>query len=188
MTRSPDDPNDPAERGEPGGEQGSGRKLDEDAAWREIIAHYADPSTIEFPEAERMPDPDSPAEPVETAEPDPRVDAPDTSEPSADERLRGLFHPTWDDEEPQRLPDDEEHFVPPPPPPIPRAEPRRRLAWIGLFGSPLLMLLTVIFGWSLPGWVMFWLAVGFAGGFVYLVATMPNRRPDDDSGDDGAVL
>src|SRR4051794_38952462 len=39
--------------------------------------------------------------------------------------------------------DVEEHYVPPPPPPLPQVEPRRRLAWIGLFGTPVLALAMV---------------------------------------------
>jgi hypothetical protein len=35
---------------------------------------------------------------------------------------------------------------------------------------------------------MLGLAAGFVGGFVYLIATMPNRRPGDGSGGDGAVV
>ena len=84
--------------------------------------------------------------------------------------------------------DDEGHFVPPPPPPLPVLEPRRKLAWFGLFGAPTLMLLAVIFGWTLPGWVGSLLVGSFVGGFVYLVATMQRRRPGDWSGDDGAVV
>ena len=71
---------------------------------------------------------------------------------------------------------------------MPVLDPRRRLAWAGLFGSPVIMLLVVVLGWRLPDWAMFGLSVAFAGGFVYLVATMSNRRPGDGPGDDGAVV
>ena len=84
--------------------------------------------------------------------------------------------------------DEEGHFVPPTPPPLPTLEPRRKLAWIGMFGAPTVMLLAVVFGWQLPGWVGTLLVGSFVGGFVYLVATMPRRRPGDWSGDDGAVV
>ncbi|HZJ06963.1 MAG TPA: hypothetical protein VFD59_16030, partial [Nocardioidaceae bacterium] len=83
---------------------------------------------------------------------------------------------------------DEGHFVPPEPPPLPPIDPRRKLAWIGLFGAPVLMLTAVVLGWGYPGWVTATLVTGFVGGFGYLVATMPRRRPDDWSGDDGAVV
>ena len=78
--------------------------------------------------------------------------------------------------------------MPPDPPPLPPVEPRRKLAWIGLFGGPALMLLAVVLGVHFPGWLMTLLVGGFVGGFVYLVATMPRTRPGDDSGDDGAIV
>ena len=80
---------------------------------------------------------------------------------------------------------EEEHFVPPEPPPVPRATPARRLAWLGLFVPPLVMLAAVAFGWVLPDWASMLLVSGFVGGFVFLVATMPRDRRD---GDDGAVV
>src|ERR1700712_270712 len=40
---------------------------------------------------------------------------------------------------------EEEHFVPPEPPPVPRPTPARRLAWLGLFLPPLVMLAAVAF-------------------------------------------
>lgn len=84
--------------------------------------------------------------------------------------------------------DVEEHYVPPPPPPLPQVEPRRRLAWIGLFGTPVLALVMVAFGVQVSGWIGFLMAAAFVGGFSYLVATMGSSPPDDWSGDDGAVL
>jgi hypothetical protein len=80
---------------------------------------------------------------------------------------------------------EEEHFVPPEPPPVPRGTPARRLAWLGLFVPPLVMLAAVAFGWVLADWVSILLVMGFVGGFVFLVATMPRDRRD---GDDGAVV
>jgi hypothetical protein len=85
-------------------------------------------------------------------------------------------------------PDDEEHFVPPPPPPLPKVEPRRKLAWIGLFGAPALALVLMVLGQAVPGWVELGLVAAFVGGFGYLVATMGSSPPDPWSGDDGAVL
>lgn len=173
MTRTPDDPNDPADGGARGRDEGARGKLDEDAAWREIISHYGDEPVVDELSSE-----DSQAGEEPPAAP---------PEPPSDERLRGLFRPAWDDPlQTGATWEDEGHFVPPDPPPMPVLDPRRRAAWAGLFGSPLLMLVSVVLGLTLPHWVMFFLAVSFAGGFVYLVATMPNRR--DGSGDDGAVV
>ena len=42
MTDTPDEPDQPADGGSASGGQGPRRKLDEDAAWRDIVAHYGD--------------------------------------------------------------------------------------------------------------------------------------------------
>jgi hypothetical protein len=179
MTHTPDEPNDPIEGGSSGRDEGAGRKLDEDAAWRDIVEHYGDRAEID-------PDPGvGSTEAVEPVEPDPVVEPVE----DRDERLRGLFRPSWNDPlDTEATWEDEGHFVPPSPPPTPVLDPRRRAAWAGLFGSPLVMLVAVVLGWRLPDWLMLGLAAGFVGGFVYLIATMPNRRPGDGSGDDGAVV
>jgi hypothetical protein len=192
MTQEPDrnTPEDPNEGS--GGSGEVGRKLDEDAAWRSIIENYGDEPSIEdlyaSPSVEPPPstepgspgDPESPSvEPgsssVEPVEPDPRFKA---------------FERRWEPE-PQHTEatwDNEGHFVPPEPPPMPKLEPRRKLAWIGLFGGPVLMLIAVVFGWRFPEWFSFLVVAGFLGGFGYLVATMPRTRGEDDSGDNGAVV
>jgi hypothetical protein len=84
--------------------------------------------------------------------------------------------------------EDEGHFVPPAPPPLPSVEPRRRIAWIGLLGSPVVGLLLVVLQVAIPRWVSSFLVCAFVGGFCYLVATMGQPPADDWSGDDGAVL
>lgn len=92
-------------------------------------------------------------------------------------------------QDPQPEPvDEDEHFVPPEPPPLPHLDPRRKLAWFGLVGCPLVMLVGAILGVPYPGWLALLMAFAFIGGFVYLVATMPRRRNDEWDGDDGAVL
>ena len=166
MTQNPDG-NNPEDNPEGAASEG-GRKLDEDAAWRSIIEHYGDRADIsDLPPEEPSP----PVEPVET----PRFT---------------VFERRWEPEplNTEATWDNEGHFVPPVPPPIPKLEPRRKLAWIGLFGAPLLMLVAVVFGWSYPSWVGFLLIAGFLGGFGYLVATMPQTRGEDGSGDNGAVV
>jgi hypothetical protein len=181
MTHTPDEPNDPVEGGSSGRDQGAGRKLDEDAAWRDIVEHYGDRAEIEPDPGAGSPESASPA----AADPDPVVEPGE----DRDERLRGLFRPSWNDPlDTEATWEDEGHFVPPSPPPTPVLDPRRRAAWVGLFGSPLVMLVAVVLGWRLPDWLMLGLAAGFVGGFVYLIATMPNRRPGDGSGGDGAVV
>lgn len=143
--------------------------LDIDAAFAEIVAHWepSPPSTDDD-------GPDPTAERVVIWDPFP---APEV-------RPRGTTGP-----EGQPQPEDEEeHFIPPPPPPLPKVDPRRRLAWMGLFGAPLLGLLLLVLGIVAPGWVEVGLVAAFVGGFGYLVATMGSSPPDPWSGDDGAVL
>lgn len=91
-----------------------------------------------------------------------------------------------DDGEPEPAPDPEDRFIPPPPPPLPRPEPRRLLAWLGLFGVPAFVLVSVVAGLSLPQWLGLILMGWFVGGFIFLVASM--RPGERDGYDDGAVL
>jgi hypothetical protein len=85
------------------------------------------------------------------------------------------------DEEP------EEGFVPAPPPPLPVLEPWQQLAWVGVVGGPLLLLVAVLFSISLPTWMTLLAVGGFIGGFVTLVARMDSGDTDDDPGN-GAVV
>jgi hypothetical protein len=168
MTHQPDD-RPPEEPQGSSGVEGEG-KYDEDALWAEIIANYGD-----RPEMGSAEEPAEPREPRRTKNVFDRSFIEATTQPAQE-----LNSPaSWDDEG---------HFVPPPPPPLPAVEPRRKAAWIGLFGAPALMLLGIVLGWTFPSWVSALLVAGFVGGFVYLVATMPRHRPDDWSGDDGAVV
>ena len=81
---------------------------------------------------------------------------------------------------------DEERFEPPPPPPLPRVTPDRFVAWSGVFGSPLVLLVALVLGVSLPSWLGYLLVTGFVGGFGYLVYRMP--RGPRDPWDDGAQV
>jgi len=182
MTHHPDDPFwekhpdgvDHSEPDPPTGDSGAEGAYDEDAIWREIIENYGDRPTLG----------DSPlVEPVETERP---PVAPVESEPIAPRNLFDTSH--LDSMNSEASWEDEGHFVPPEPPPLPRLDPRRKLAWGGLFGAPVLLLLAVVFGWIYPTWLVAMLVAAFVGGFVYLVATMPGGRHDDWSGDDGAVV
>jgi hypothetical protein len=80
----------------------------------------------------------------------------------------------------------EERFVPEPPPPLPQLPPYKVIAWAGLIGGPLLLLLSAFFSYALPGWASALAVIGFVGGFVTLVATMGDG--DDWDPDDGAVV
>lgn len=131
---------------------------DEDEAWRQIVANYGDAPSVE----------DVPRSEPQEVEAEPRV------EPAAEPAPASF---PWEDEG---------RFVPPPAPPIPRPEPRRALAWSGLFGAPLVLLVALIFGIYLPGWMSLVLVGGFVGGFLYLVSTMPTEPRDP--GDDGSRI
>jgi hypothetical protein len=143
-------------------------KLDVDAAWRSIVENYGEPAVLDEP-TDSSPPPDVLPE----------------------QQTFTVFDRVWD--EPMQTPadpaswSDEAHYVPPEPPPLPEIEPRRKLAWIGLFGSPLMLVAAVVFGWAYPEWFTMILVGAFVGGFGYLVGTM-GQRHGDDSGDDGAVV
>jgi hypothetical protein len=76
----------------------------------------------------------------------------------------------------------DDSFVPPPLPPPPVIAPERRLAWVGLVASPLLLVLCAVIDYRLPSVLTGGLIVAFLGSFGYLVATMSQdpRDPDDD--------
>jgi hypothetical protein len=133
-------------------------KPSDDATWREIVANYG----------ERVLGPEDEARVTEQqTEPEARP-----VEPDPHPELVDIGH--------------EERFVPPPPPPLPRVPKDRLAAWLGVFVSPLLLLVATVLRIPLPTFVA-WLLVGaFLGGFGYLVAQMP-RGPRDPF-DDGAVL
>ena len=77
-----------------------------------------------------------------------------------------------------------DRFVPPMPPPVPHPPPVRFTAWVGLFGAPAVLLVALVLGLSLPGWLGYLLVGSFIGGFLYLVFHM--QREPRDPGDDGA--
>ncbi|WP_418956606.1 hypothetical protein [Streptomyces tritici] len=81
--------------------------------------------------------------------------------------------------------DDEGHFVPPEPPPLPEADATTKFAWLGVIGSPVLMLLAVLFQWEMTWWLTTVCVVGFLGGFATLVARMKHDDEDDDHDDPG---
>ncbi|MFF4094150.1 hypothetical protein ACFYYY_09905 [Streptomyces sp. NPDC001834] len=178
---------------------GDGR-LDEDAAWRAIVAGYG----------EEPPDPPG-ARPFRSVEDlagleDDRSGVLDLDKgidkkaPRPPERPLGssvvfapgvggprdheLAKPKDDD-----LDDtDEGHFVPPEPPPLPEADVTAKFAWVAVVGGPVLMLLAVLLRWEITWWLGTLCVGGFVGGFITLVARMGD---DDEDGDDpgrGAVV
>ncbi len=141
---------------------------DFEAAFRSIVENYGDRPAVPTPEPEAS----AAAEPTDDAT-DPPVVSP------------GLFRLAGEAEAPPPA-EHQDHFVPPEPPPVPWPEPKRGLAWLALFGSPVIMLATLLLSIAVPSWVTSMLGFTFIGGFVYLVATM--RRGPSDGWDDGARL
>ena len=175
--------------------------LDIDAAFAEIIAQWEPDEASRWPEpGEETSDasdtrtaPDTAPDTDTDRGTDPGTDTgPDAVRPGegGDDGLRRLFTPAWTPEPSAELEpeEDEEHFVPPPPPPLPTLEPRRRAAWTALIGTPMVALVLLVAGVTLPEWMAVGLVLAFVGGFGYLVATMGSSPPDDWSGDDGARL
>jgi hypothetical protein len=92
----------------------------------------------------------------------------------------------WDQGPAATEPVDDGDYLPPEPPPIPHGDPVSRFAWLGAVGGPILMLLTALL--NLPSILAAAGLTAFVVGFGVLVARMPNRAPQDDGWDDGAVL
>jgi hypothetical protein len=133
----------------------------DDDVWRAIIDNYGDRAEVEPEEAEPS---------VET-----RPESRRSIEPAS----------SWDDD----YVDSDwttDRFVPPPPPPLPTPTTDRLIAWLGVFGSPVVLLVCLVFSIDLPQLVAYLLVAAFVGGFIYLVTQMPRGPRDPD--DDGAQL
>ncbi|ANH39099.1 hypothetical protein I601_2683 [Nocardioides dokdonensis FR1436] len=132
----------------------------DDDAWRAIVENFGDRADLDDAgAAEVAPPPAVPEEDrIRPADPEPYVDPP------------------------APVPDDEDRFVPPDPAPLPIPTPDRGIAWLGVFGAPVVLLVSLLVGIDLPTWVGWLLVVWFVGGFVYLVHQMPRepRSPWDD--------
>lgn len=168
MTPPEDAPRDDPAAGRPDGHVEPQPPLDEEAAWLAIVANYGErPEMGESGEPPSAPDTQGPVRA------DPAVLFDRSYLDALDAASAAARH-------------DDEHFVPPTPPPVPRGTPARRLAWVGLFGPPLLMLAAIVLGWTFATWFSMLLVGAFVGGFVFLVATMP--RDGGDGWGDGAVV
>ena len=88
--------------------------------------------------------------------------------------------PTAEAPEPFHVELYDEQFVPPPLPPPPVIRPERRLSWVGLIGSPVLLIAFTFLDYALPTVLTGGLVVAFLASFGYLVATMEPHDPDDD--------
>lgn len=95
---------------------------------------------------------------------------------------------TEDPEPPaKKAKDAHDHYVPPEPPRGPRLDWISRLAWLGLLGGPLLLILAALLDFG-TGRITTIAVTGFIGGFLTLVFRMKDRLPPGDGGDDGAVV
>lgn len=132
----------------------------EDDAWRAIVENFGERADLD-------PDPDPPS--AERDEPLPDASPPAGPAPSWDE---AYVDSDWSTD----------RFVPPPPPPVPSTSKDRMAAWIGIFGSPTVLLVCLVLSIDLPQLVAYALVAAFVGGFLYLVFQMPRgpRDPDDD--------
>jgi hypothetical protein len=152
----------------------------EELAWASLVAGFDDEPAGDdaprWPASEDLP-PDS--------DPDPAAQSGRVLRPAETtigfEELRDVVGATPRD-------DPEEHFQPPTPPPVPLPDTISRAAWAAVLGGPLFLIIATIFDLDIAGWPGL-LGVGaFVGGFVTLVARMPDRPPNDLGGDDGAVV
>jgi hypothetical protein len=82
--------------------------------------------------------------------------------------------------------DQQERFVPPEPPPITSTDLPSRLAWLGVIGGPVFLLVAALVWRTLPTLVVIFALAAFIGGFITLVARLPRDR--GDGSDDGAVV
>jgi hypothetical protein len=87
-----------------------------------------------------------------------------------------------------RADDEHEHYVPPEPTPGPRLDWVSRLAWTGLIGGPVVLVLAAAMGFGRGTWLLPLALLGFVAGFLTLVIRMKDRRDADDNPDDGAVV
>ena len=152
---------------------------DEELLWRSIVDNYGDRVTLD-------PTPEEPAEgPPEGPSDGPSGESaatqvPATTPPPEEQPAEAR---DWLD----AYDDPEDHFVPPEPERVPTPEPPRLIAWAGVFGVPVAVLVLVVLRVSLPPWASMLCLAWFVGGFGYLVATM-RREPPDNDWDDGARL
>jgi len=167
---------------------------DVDRAFEELVAGFGElPGTPPWPAAEdvdaasertglswrlaRRTEPTAPAGGDPDAEPGDTVDFSDF--PWADPT------PTEDEDEVAVA---EERYEPPPPPPLPKLDPVRKAAWIGLVGGPVYLIGASLLGWELESWQATAALGAFAGGFAVLIARMRDEPPNGDGWDDGAVV
>lgn len=169
---------------------------DEEAAWRDLIAHYGDPAAADdvsspWPAQEDLPEHPAAAEPAQAPTGPPPTDGsspvPGVFPTPPQFRVIRPAAPAPPPED-EADPDDEGHYIPPEPPPLPHLDPVTKGAWAAVFGGPGYLLVAVTLGWPVPGWAGLAAVAAFIGGFATLVVRMGDRPPTDSGPDDGAVV
>lgn len=156
-------------------------EIDIDTAFAAIVAGLREQPSVDvgrWPAAEDLPDDDPDGDGRDGG----HDDTDETSQPvSAPVGAGGtMFAPQGE------VISDDEGYVPPEPPPLPRGDTVSRLAWAGVLGGPLFLLIAAIVWQELPKTLLLGALAAFVGGFVTLVARMPSDPPDEP--DDGAVV
>lgn len=155
----------------------------EEAAWRDLIAHYdlqddLSPEAVPWPERENLtvaevnPADSGQASPVGPASADRTRIVRQAADP------RSYFPP----DEPE-----DEKYVPVPLPPPAKLDTLGKLAWAGLIGGPAYVLIVFLAGWTISGLAAFAATAAFITGFVILVLRLGDGSKRDDD-DDGAVV
>jgi hypothetical protein len=81
-----------------------------------------------------------------------------------------------------------DHYIPPEPGPAPKLDWISKLAWTGLIGGPVVLLVAALLGAGRGGRLLAFALLAFVAGFLTLVFRMKDRPPIDDTPDDGAVV
>jgi hypothetical protein len=139
------------------------RRGTEEAQWRSIVEQFNAPSAEGHEESTVESAPSTPERTAILDDDGPAAVAADTDDPR-------------------------DHFVPPEPEPGPRLDWISRLAWTGVLGGPVLLVIAALLDVSGDSRVTLAALVGFAGGFLTLVFRMKDRPNIDDTPDDGAVV
>jgi hypothetical protein len=134
----------------------------DDTAWQAIVDNYGERVDLETTDD---------SDDSDDADPGP---APEAAEDAYDDR--------YDDRYDDLDQIDDDRFVPAQAPPVPVPPPDRMLAWLGVFGSPAVLLIFLVLGLGMPSWLGWLLVAWFVGGFCYLVLRSPGspRDPWDD--------
>lgn len=152
----------------------------EDAEWKSLVEQFNAPSAPGHDGGE-TPVPRWPVSEDVDEKYEPLIDVP-----------AGLIVGDEPEDEPEPRPkraadDPHDHFVPPEPPRGPKLDWVSRLAWLGVLGGPILLILAAVLDFG-DSRITALAVAGFIGGFLTLVIRMKDRLPQDDTPDDGAVV